>query len=137
MQRLETKTRVRALQLLYAWDIAGRPPLEAVIERVAEVFETRPAGYARSAAHARAAITRCDAFDGRVASAALHWRLERVGVIERCILRLAQAELAEGVTPPRVVINEAVKLAQWFAGPKAPAFVNGVLDALARGAGAL
>src|SRR2546430_15597155 len=42
------------------------------------------------------------------------------------------AELAEGSTPPRVVIDEAVKLAHWFAGTKAPAFANGVLDAVAR-----
>src|SRR3989449_1095981 len=49
----------------------------------------------------------------QVASAAEHWRLERVGVVERNILRLALAELAEGATPPRGVIDEAVKLAHW------------------------
>lgn len=76
-------------------------------------------------------------FDRQVSAAAEHWRLERVGVVERNILRLALAELAEGVTPCRVVIDEAVKLAQWFAGPKAPGFVNGVLDAAARQLGVL
>ena len=58
-------------------------------------------------------------------------------MVEKSILRLALAELAEGSTPPRVVIDEAVKLAHWFAGAKAPAFVNGVLDAVAREYGAL
>jgi len=75
--------------------------------------------------------------DRRIAEATEHWRLERVGVIERNILRLALAELSEGRTPSRVVIDEAVKLAHWFAGAKAPAFVNGVLDAVARELGAL
>ena len=51
--------------------------------------------------------------------AAEHWRLERVGVIERNILRLAMAELDEGTTPPRVVLDEAVKLAHWFGGAQA------------------
>jgi len=60
-----------------------------------------------------------------------------VGVVERNILRLALAELDEGLTPPKVVIAEAVKLAHWFAGSKAPAFVNGVLDAVARELGVL
>src|SRR5207245_10666009 len=73
----------------------------------------------------------------RVADAAEHWRFDRVGVVEKSILRLALAELAEGATPPRVVIAEAVKLAHWFAGAKAPAFVHGVLDAGARDYGAL
>src|SRR5438445_6210315 len=57
--------------------------------------------------------------------------------VQTCALPISLAELAEGATPPRVVIDEAVKLAHWFAGAKAPAFVNGVLDAVAREFGAL
>ncbi len=63
--------------------------------------------------------------------------MERVGGIEKNILRIALAELDEAATPPRVVIDEAVKLAHWFAGAKAPAFINGVLDAVAREQGLL
>ena len=91
----------------------------------------------RGAELAAMAIAGMPDFDRRVANAAEHWRLERVGVVERNLLRLALAELAEGATPTRVVIDEAVKLASWFAGAKAPAFVNGVLDTLARELGAL
>jgi N utilization substance protein B len=76
-------------------------------------------------------------YDERLSRAAEHWRLERVGVVERNILRLALAELDEGATPPRVVLDEAVKLAHWFGGAKSPAFVNGVLDAVARETGQL
>jgi len=137
VQRPETKARVRALQLLYAWDLSGRPSLETVVARVAGMYGATGAGYDRGADLAAQAIAGLPEFDRRVAEAAEHWRLERVGVVERNVLRLALAELAEGATPPRVVIDEAVKLAHWFAGSKAPGFVNGVLDAIARELGAL
>lgn len=137
MQRPETKARARALQLLYAWDMSGRPSIEAVVGRLAAAFGRPPEGFDRGADLAAKAIAGLPEFDRRVADAAEHWRLDRVGTIERNILRLALAELGEGETPPRVVIDEAVKLAHWFAGAKAPAFVNGVLDAAARESGAL
>lgn len=137
MQRPETRARARALQLLYAWELSGEPSLETVIARVAGIYGRAPEGYDRGADLAAKAIAGRPEFDRRVADAAEHWRLERVGVVERNILRLALAELAEGATPPRVVIDEAVKLAHWFAGSKAPRFVNGVLDAVARELGAL
>ena len=117
MQRPETKARARALQLLYAWELSGHPSIENVVMRLASICGRPPQGYDRGADLAARAI---------------------VGApVERSILRLALAELAEGATPPRVVIDEAVKLAHWFAGPKAPGFVNGVLDAVARELGAL
>src|SRR2546430_13647419 len=96
-----------------------------------------PEGFDRGADLAAKAIAGLPEFDRRVADAAEHCRLDRVGVVEKSILRLALAELAEGATPPRVVIDEAVKLAHWFARAKAPAFVNGVLDAVAPEFGAL
>ena len=137
MQRPETKARARALQLLYAWELSGRPSIDTVAARLAASSGRVPEGLDRGADLAAKAVAGLPDFDRRVADAAEHWRLERVGVIERNILRLALAELAEGDTPPRVVIDEAVKLAHWFAGAKAPAFVNGVLDAVARESGAL
>lgn len=75
--------------------------------------------------------------DVEIARAAENWRIDRIGIIEQNILRLALHELECGDVPPRVVITEAVRLAHWFAGAKAPGFVNGVIDALARQAGRL
>jgi len=135
--RAETKARARALQILYAWDLSGRPSLEAVVARLGAAFGHEPEGYDRGADLAARAAAATEEYDRRVADAAEHWRMERVGAIEKCILRVALAELDEGETPPRVVIDEAVRLAHWFAGPKAPGFVNGVLDALARRLGRL
>ena len=137
MQRAETKARARALQILYAWDVTGRPSLKTVVARVAGMYGRAPAQPDRSAELAAKGIAGLAGFDHLVSAAAEHWRLERVGIIERNILRLALAEIAEGATPSRVVIDEAVKLAQWFAGAKAPGFVNGVLDTAARQLGAL
>jgi N utilization substance protein B len=75
--------------------------------------------------------------DAAISQAADNWRWERVGIIEKNILRLALFELEEGEVPPRVTISEAVKLAHWFAGSRAPSFVNGILDGLARERGCL
>ena len=60
-----------------------------------------------------------------------NWRLERLGIVERNILRLAVFEfLREPATPPIVVIDEAIELAKRFGGEESGQFVNGILDAL-------
>jgi transcription antitermination protein NusB len=62
-----------------------------------------------------------------------HWRLERMNVLDRLILRLAIYEfLHEPGTPARVVINEALELARTFSGDDSVRFINGVLDAIRR-----
>jgi N utilization substance protein B len=137
VERPETKARARALQLLYAWELSGRPSIDTVVTRLAKSYGGVPVGYDRGAELAARAVAGQGEYDTRLARIAEHWRLERVGVIERNILRLAMAELDEGNTPPRVVLDEAVKLAHWFGGGKSPAFVNGVLDTIARELGRL
>src|SRR2546427_9975379 len=111
VQRPETKARARALQLLYAWDLSGHPSIETVVGRLAAAYGRPPEGYDRGADLAAQAIAGLPEFDTRVADAAEHWRLERVGGIERHILRLALAELSEGSTPPPGVVGEAGKRA--------------------------
>ena len=70
--------------------------------------------------------------DPLVARHATHWRLERMAAVDRNILRLAAYETLYTDTPGAVVIDEAVNLARRFGSDESPAFVNGVLDALAR-----
>ena len=66
-----------------------------------------------------------------------NWRLERLGAIERSVLRLAATELAIAETPPRVVLQESIRLAERYGSAQSARFVNGVLDALARRMGRL
>ena len=92
-------------------------------------------------AFAQALIQLIDAdratMDAELAEVTTNWRLERLGHIERCVLRLGAAELTQGGTPPRVVIQECVRLAERFGSGQSARFVNGVLDALARRMGRL
>jgi N utilization substance protein B len=78
-----------------------------------------------------------EALDEELAEVTTNWRLERLGAIERSVLRLGAAELRRGETPPRVVIQEAVRLAERYGSAASAKFVNGVLDALARRMGRL
>src|SRR3989475_7429569 len=121
VQRPETKARARALQLLYAWDLSGRPSIERVVARLATSAGRAPEGFDRGADLAARAIAGLPEFDRQVASAAEHWRLERVGVVERNILRLAPAPLAEGGNPPRGGVDEGGEGAPPVAGGQGPA----------------
>ena len=70
--------------------------------------------------------------DTQLAEVTTNWRMERIGAVERCVLRMAAAELTIGDTPPKVIIQESVTLAERFGSAASAKFVNGVLDALAR-----
>ena len=75
-----------------------------------------------------AAWARHDEADSVVADITPDWPTHRQPVVDRSILRLAFYEMSERITPPKVVINEAVELAKEFSTEKSPLFINGVLD---------
>ena len=137
MLRRESRVRARALQLLYAWETQGRPAFDGVAEGVLQVHGHRGREWEGAERLAHRVANAADRLDVQIADVAQTWRLERLGVIERNILRLGLQELEAGETPAPVVIDEALRLTHWFAGAKAPAFVNGVLDTLARRLGRL
>jgi N utilization substance protein B len=137
MLRAETRSRARALQLLYAWELQGRPALDTVAFGVVRLIGSRPRVFDGAEHLACGVVNRVGALDRLVGEAAAHWRLDRIGLIERNILRLGVLELEEGGVSPKTAIDEAVTLAHWFAGPRSPAFVNGVLDSIARTLGRL
>ena len=132
--RVETRIRALALQLLYAWDQADEArtdprPLWAAIcagRGAAPQLEERAMDLAEAVVRDLARL------DGILQAAAENWRLERLAVVDRNVLRLALAELGQGKTPVRVVIDEAIRLARWFGAARSPAFVNGILDRAAR-----
>jgi N utilization substance protein B len=139
--RLETRARARALQALYAWDIRQTAGGGRDLGRVAnEVWEDLmvPIDERRLAAHLVSLVAdHADMIDRDLTIVTTNWRLERLGAIERSVLRLGSAELIGVETPPRVAIQEAVRLAERYGSVQSAKFVNGVLDALARHTGRL
>ncbi|MFL5403274.1 MAG: transcription antitermination factor NusB [Gemmatimonadales bacterium] len=137
MLRLETKSRARALQILYAWELQGAPPISRVATGLARLTGPEPRILDRAEALAAAIISDVAALDAHAARASENWRMDRIAVVERNILRLGIHELREGEVPPKVAIDEAVHLAHWFGDVRAPGFVNGILDGIARSLGRL
>jgi len=137
MLRVETKARARALQMLYAREAGGEDDMVRVASGIARLTGPEPAVFDRAEELASGVLAEMPALDRAITGAADNWRLDRIGAIERNILRLGIHELREGTTPPKVVIDEAVRLAHWFGGPRTPAFINGVLDKVARADGRL
>jgi N utilization substance protein B len=68
--------------------------------------------------------------DHRISQKSAHWKLERMPIVDRNILRLAIYEMSRQDTPPAVVIDEALELARQFSGDESVSFINGVLDAI-------
>ena len=137
--RVETRARARALQALYAWDMRGgdSTTLDRVATQVWDDLAISPEERAVAGPIVRTVSRRQSELDVALADVTVNWRMERIGAVERCVLRLAAAELSIGETPPRVVIQEAVTLAERFGSAQSARFVNGVLDALARRMGRL
>jgi N utilization substance protein B len=128
------RAREAALQMLYQWEV-GRATADEAIATYwpAHDAEHTLDGPLREFANelVRGTIARVSEIDAILAAHAQNWRVERMAVIDRLVLRLAVYEfLAQPDTPPRVVINEALELARAYSGEDAVAFVNGLLDAI-------
>ncbi|HXZ18324.1 MAG TPA: transcription antitermination factor NusB [Candidatus Acidoferrales bacterium] len=129
---LRRKARELALQLLYQWEAGGESP-----EKAEKAFwqGAKAAAQTREFAHRlfTGTVAAAPQLDALVERHATNWRLDRMSAIDRNILRLAAFELKFATAPARVVLDEAVELAKKFSDDAAPAFVNGVLDAVASG----
>lgn len=126
------RARERALQCLYQWEVTGKDP-----ERLFEGFWAAQPESAQVVEFAerliRGTVAEIEAIDPLIDRQATNWRLDRMGNVDRNILRLGVYELLnEPDTPAAVVINEAIELAKRFSGSQAGPFVNGVLDGIRR-----
>lgn len=138
MRRTERRARARALQAIYAWDVRGaEAPLERTAAQVWDDLAVPPVERSLAAQHIKRLAAHQATLDVSLREITANWRLERLGAVERSVLRLAASELAHAETPPRVVLQEAVRLAERFGSEASAKFVNGVLDAFARAAGRL
>lgn len=128
------KAREIALAFLYQWDVRGDEVLPELDELlVKDRREPDVADYVKILV--RGTIEKRAEIDKRISDAAEHWRIERMAVVDRNVMRMATFEMAfrgEDV-PAKVAINEAIELAKRFSTEQSGAFVNGVLDRVRRG----
>lgn len=128
------RARAWALQVHYQWESAGRPG--TLLDALEEVRATRRVSRRRLPYIQRLLETlqeHLQEVDDALREHLDNWRLERLAAVERGILRLAAAEILHlDEIPPKVSIQEAVRLAEAYGGRESPGFVNGVLDALYR-----
>lgn len=128
------RARAWALQILYRWESMGGDGTirDALVETTAtRRVSPRRLPYLRAVLGA--AEAHLDEVDVWVRQALDNWRMDRLAAVDRALLRLAATEMLflEEI-PPRVSIQEAVRLAEQYGGAESPRFVNGVLDALYR-----
>jgi transcription antitermination protein NusB len=114
--------RRTALFLLYQSDLTGQP--------LASLYEGEVDDFARETAEA--VIARADELDRRITEASEGWTADRLGAVERNVLRIAVHELESESVPAEVAIDEAVTLAKRYASEDAGRLVNGILGRIAR-----
>jgi N utilization substance protein B len=128
------KARECALQMLFAADVSQTPPEDLVRTYWMELGDTDIEESARDFATrlATGTLTHTTELDERIRLRAEHWRISRMAVVDRNILRLAVYEFLHEPTPRTVAINEALEIARRFSTYEATQFINGILDAIKR-----
>ncbi len=135
------RSRKRALQVLFEWDMRGEPIDGAIAhyydtlhsEETQTDIQLKPDKFMEELA--RGTVANAADIDKKIEAKSANWRLERMAVVDRNILRLAIYELGRNELPGPVVIDEALELARQFSGDESLSFINGVLDAVHRQAG--
>jgi N utilization substance protein B len=127
------KSRELAMQMLFQGDLGKQTPEEvrALFWPSREDVDAETRGFAEDIY--RVATERRAEIDALIESHAENWRLERMAVVDRNLLRASVAELlGYPKTPAAIVINESLEIARRYAAPESVQFLNGVLDAIAR-----
>ena len=114
--------RRTALFLLYQWDVTGQP--------LASLYEGEIDPFARELAEA--VVAHAEELDQKVSAASEGWPADRLGALERNVLRIGVEELEQDEIPVEVAIDEAVSLAKRYASDEAGRLVNGILGRIAR-----
>ncbi len=141
------RARAAALQMLYQWEVGRVSAHEAIVtywpsgegeqgdeqdsdgERTHGDLPDSLRDFANGLVNGT--VSRVAEIDALLAAHAQNWRVERMAVLDRLVLRLAVYEmLTASDTPAKVVINEALELTRAFTGDEAVGFVNGILDAV-------
>ena len=133
------RSRKRALQVLFEWDMRGREAIDRAIahyydtlhsEETDEDTQLKPDKFMEELV--RGTVADVQVIDKKIEAKAQHWRLARMAVVDRNILRLAIFEMEQQLLPAPVIIDEALELARQFSNDESLSFINGVLDAIHR-----
>lgn len=129
------QAREAALRSLYLWEVGQTEPANAVDTFFAAHMPDAPDSVRTFARELVLGTTsELAELDGLIQAHSENWRLDRLAVIDRLILRMAVWELRHAAdTPPAVVLNEAIELARTFSSEDSVKFVNGVLDGIRKG----
>jgi N utilization substance protein B len=127
------RSRQRALQILFLWD-ARRQPVDEAIDAYYDALysEEQLARDPFVTGLVRGTVQHAAQIDQQISKHAAHWRMERMPIVDRNILRLAAFEMIHAGTPAAIAIDEALELARKFSNEESVQFVNGVLDAIRR-----
>ena len=124
------KAREFALQMLYQHDIAGNP-LETIVENFEDLQKAKPPIREFAIEVFRGTVENLTQIDEMIVQQADNWRLSRMAVVDRNIIRMSIYELMhETKTPKLVVIDEAIEIAKKFGTEKSSQVINGILDGI-------
>jgi len=130
------KSRQRALQVLYQCDLRKQPVDDAIASFYDTLFseeeQPKPERDAFMEELARGTSGMSADIDRQIGEKAENWKLDRMPLVDRNVLRMAIYEMSRKETPAAVVIDEALELARQFAGDESVSFINAVLDAVHR-----
>ena len=127
------QAREAALQVLFASDVGRDVDPASAFEEVLREFSLPTRARERALELVLGVAINRKAIDEAISSGSTHWKVERLATVDRNILRIATYELLfEPDVPAEVVMDEAVEIARRFGGAPSPAFVNGVLDEIAK-----
>ncbi len=116
------EARRTAVFLLFQWDVTGKP--------LGSLYEGDVDPFAQELAEG--VVAEADELDERISAAAIGWPADRLGAVERNVLRVALFELDRGDPPTEVVLDEAVRLSKRYASEDAAKLVNGILGRIVR-----
>jgi len=132
------RSRQRALQVLYQWDMNKQSVEQAISSfydtLYSEENKSKPGRDQFMEELAKGTSEMASDIDHRITSKSANWKLERMPIVDRNILRLAIYEMSRDDTPAAVVIDEALELARQFSSEESVSFINGILDAVHKSA---
>ena len=124
------KARELALQMLYDHDVSGNQP-DAIIQHFDDLQKSKPNTREFAMRVFKGTVEHLPKIDEMIVAQADNWRIERMAIVDRNIIRMSIYEfLHENDTPKLVIIDEAIEIAKKFGTQKSSQFINGILDGI-------